>query len=291
MKILLACLNLNGIAGSELYHYELARELKLLENDVTLFTLRDIDKQDEKRYLLNKINVRQVDRNNFDVNEEYDIVVASQPEVNAYMLHYQKINTPIISIIHSEIRSELPLIYDRIKHYISIRQPISDLLINRYLIEPKNISLIYNPIDQSRFNRNIDMKYEKFTGIFVGEVQDDIREKAVRHLVESCIENDWDLILMSESKIDFNHPNIKYVPKTWYTEYEVKKCHFTAGILMGRTTLEGWSCGVMGYMYNIDENGNILSIDTHPVKNIIKLCNSKYVAEQHLDLYKKIIEG
>jgi hypothetical protein len=27
MKILLGCLNANGLGGSELYHYELAREL------------------------------------------------------------------------------------------------------------------------------------------------------------------------------------------------------------------------------------------------------------------------
>ena len=35
MKILLGCLNVNGLGGSELYHYELARQLSILEVNVT----------------------------------------------------------------------------------------------------------------------------------------------------------------------------------------------------------------------------------------------------------------
>ena len=34
MKILLSCINANGLGGSEMYHYELARELNLLGHDV-----------------------------------------------------------------------------------------------------------------------------------------------------------------------------------------------------------------------------------------------------------------
>lgn len=286
MKILLGCLNANGLGGSELYHYELARELDLLGHDVTLFTMRQIDWTNEVRLKLQ--HVRQLDLTNLDVTEKYDIIVASQPQVNQFILQQFK-DTPIISIIHSEIRSEDPILDPRILHYIAIRKPIADMLINDYKIEKDKVSLIYNPIDQERFNtENID-KLERYSGIFVGEVLDPIRFKPIRHLVQQCIENDWDLYIMSESRYDFNHPNIKYLNKRWDTESVVKQMHFTAGILLGRTTLEGWCCDIPGYMYIIDIHGNILNIETASPDYIKEFCNSKHVAKQHEQLYKQLI--
>jgi hypothetical protein len=286
MKILLGCLNANGLGGSELYHYELARELDELGHDITLFTMRPIDWTDQVR--LNLQHVRQLDLTNLDTTENFDIIVASQPDVNIFMLnHFAEI--PLVSIIHSEIRSEDPILDSRISHYIAIRQPIADMLINDYKIPQEKVSLIYNPVDQSRFNSNGSTKFEKTSGIFVGEVLDPIRFKAVQHLVAQCIENDWDLYLMSESRFNFNHPNIKYIDKRWDTENIVQCMDFTAGILLGRTTLEGWSCDVPGYMYIIDIHGNIQSIETEAPEHIKQLCNSKHVAEQHINLYQTII--
>ena len=286
MKILLGCLNANGLGGSELYHYELARELDIAGHDVTLFTLRQIDWTDQVR--LNLQHVRQLDQTNINITEKYDIIIASQPDVNLFMLNNIK-DTPIVSIIHSEVRSEDPILDSRISHYIAIRQPISDMLINDYNILADKVSLIYNPIDQTRFNSDISKKLERYSGIFVGEVLDNIRINPIRHLVNECIENDWDLYLMSESRFDFNHPNIKYVDKRWNTEDLVKQMNFTAGILLGRTTLEGWSCDIPGYMYIIDIHGNVLSIETDMPNDIKQLCNSTYVAEQHINLYKQIL--
>ena len=286
MKILLGCLNANGLGGSELYHYELARELDSIGHDVTLFTVRQIDWMDQTRLQLQ--HVKQLDTTNLDISEKYDIIVASQPEVNLFMLEHFK-ETPIVSIIHSEIRSEDPVLDPRISHYIAIRQPIADMLINDYKIPTNKVSLIYNPIDQSRFNSAETVKLERHSGIFVGEVMDPIRFKAVQHLVTQCIENDWDLYLMSDSRYDFKHPNIKYVDKRWDTENLVQMMHFTAGILLGRTTLEGWCCDVPGYMYVIDIYGNILNIEHTAPENIKQLCDSKYVSEQHIQLYKQFI--
>ena len=286
MKILLGCLNANGLGGSELYHYELARELKDAGHDVSLFTLRAIDCNDQVRLKLE--HIRQLDLTNLDITEKYDIIVASQPQVNLFMLETFK-DVPIISIIHSEIRSEDPVLDPRISHYIAIRQPIADMLINDYNIPADQVSLIYNPIDQTRFNSNNSTKFERYSGIFVGEVLDNIRINPVNHLVNECIENDWDLYLMSDSRFDFNHPNIKYIDKRWNTEEVVKQMHFTAGILLGRTTLEGWSCDIPGYMYIIDVHGNILNIETDMPGNVKQYCNSSHVAEQHIQLYNKII--
>ena len=283
MKILLGCLNANGLGGSELYHYELARELDAVGHDVTLFTLRQIDWTNEVRLKLQ--HVRQLDLTNIDTTEQYDIIVASQPQVNMFVIEHFK-DTPIISIIHSEVRSEDPVLHDRISHYIAIRKPIADMLINDYKIPSNKVSLIYNPIDQTRFNSNNTNKLERYSGIFVGEVLDPIRFQAIQHLVQHCIENDWDLYIMSESRYDFRHPNIKYIDKRWDTETIVKQMQFTGGILLGRTTLEGWCCDVPGYMYIIDIHGNIRTIETESPDHIKDLCNSSYVANQHVQLYK-----
>ena len=287
MKILLGCLNANGLGGSELYHYELAKELYNTGIDVTLFTLREIDDKDQIRIKLNDIGIKQISSKNINYKEQFDIIIASQPQVNGFLLNIYP-TTPIISIIHSEIRSEDPILDPRISHYIGIRQPIVDMLINEYNIDSNKVSLIYNPVDTSRFNSNNRVSYEKTTGIFVGEVLDNIRFEAISHLVNHCIENDWDLMIMSESKYDFKHPNIKYINKRWDTESIVKDVDFTAGILLGRTTLEGLCCGVPGYVYYINKNGNVTGIDLIEPDNIQQF-DSKYVAQQHIELYNKII--
>lgn len=287
MKILVGCLNVNGLGGSELYHYELVRELASKGHEVTLFTLRSIDRTDQVRIKLDYLQINQVDCSILDVKKFYDIVVVSQPEVTKYLLDRIS-NTPTLSIIHSEIRSEDPVLDSRINHYIGIRQSIVDMLINDYKIDSEKVSLIYNPIDTSRFNPVKKPHRDKIRGIFVGEVLDPIRFQAVSHLVQSCIENDWELFIMSDSKYDYNHPNIKYIDKRWDTETVVRDLDFTAGILLGRTTLEGICCDVPAYMYGINQHGDILSINTEVPENIKNLCDSKYVVEQHIELYNKI---
>lgn len=293
MRILLGCLNVNGLGGSEMYHYDLTRELhQQNECDVTLFSLREINPEDQVRKMLTKLGVKQLDISTINPNETFDIIVASQPQVNDFLLNVFP-NTPIISIIHSEIRSEDPIIHPRIKHYIVIRESIRQLLISHYGIKPENISLIYNPIDKSRFNDDGAIKFPKTTGIFIGGTTDDIRFKAICHLVQYCIENDWDLYLMSghNQRYDFNHSNIKYVDPLWNNENIVKNMDFTAGILLGRTTLEGLHCNVPGYIYNIDTKGNITNIELlYPENNeFLNLSDSKLVVQNHIKLYTKII--
>lgn len=292
MKILLGCLNVNGLGGSEMYHYELARELYQHGCDVTLFSLREINHEDQVRKTLTKLGIKQLDASTINNNEKFDIIVASQPQVNSFLLNTFS-NTPIISVIHSEIRSEDPIIHPKVKHYIVIRDSIRQLLISHYGIKPENISLIYNPIDKSRFNSNGAIKFSKTTGIFIGGATDDIRFKAVCHLVQHCIENDWDLYLMSgySQRHDFNHPNVKYIDPLWNNETIVKNMDFTAGILLGRTTLEGLHCNIPGYVYNIDIYGNITDIELlYPEDNkFLKLSDSKFVVQNHIELYKKVI--
>lgn len=289
MRILLGCLNANGLGGSELYHYELARELHAAGNEVDLLTLRNIDPTDQVRIRLSSLGISQIDTTTIDVSKKYDVIVASQPQVNRFILDTFS-DIPIISIIHSEIRSEDPILDPRISHYVGIRQPIVDMLVNTYGIAQEKVSLIYNPIDTSRFTPVEKQDAAKIRGVFVGEVLDPIRFKAVSHLVNNCIENDWELLIMSDSRYNFNHPNIKYIDRRWDTEEVVQHMDFTGGILLGRTTLEGLCCNVPGYVYEIDVQGTVLGIELIYPGDFVKLCDSKHVVRHHLDLYARLMQ-
>jgi len=289
MRILLACLNVNGLGGSELYHYELARELYVAGNEIELFTLRNIDRSDQVRIRLNELGISQTDLLTIDTGKKYDIIVASQPEVNQYIINTFE-DTPIVSIIHSEIRSEDPVIHPRISHYVGIRQSIVDMLVNEYSICKEKVSLIYNPVDKSRFKPVQKEISKKTKGVFVGEVLDPIRFQAVSHLVQSCIGNDWELMIMSDSIYNFNHPNITYINKRWDTEEVVKYVDFTGGILLGRTTLEGLCCNIPGYIYQIDTQGAVLDIKLQLPEGLDQLCDSTYVRQQHIELYHKLLK-
>jgi hypothetical protein len=163
------------------------------------------------------------------------------------------------------------------------------MLIQQYGISESKVSLIYNPIDRNRFNSENINKMDKYSGIFVGEVLDPIRFNAISHLVEQCIKNDWDLYIMSESRFDFDHPNIKYLDKRWDTENIVKRMHFTAGILLGRTTIESWMCGKKSWIYNVDKSGGILNKElVSPPQDINKFYGST-VCEKLVDSYLDII--
>jgi hypothetical protein len=294
MKILLGCINVNGLAGSEMYHFELARELSEQNGcDLTLFSLIPINYEDQVRKELSRLGIKQIDSTNINPTETFDLIIASQPQTNEFLINSFP-NIPVISIIHSEVRAEDPILHPQIKHYIVIRESIRQLLISYYKISPSNISLIYNPINTSRFNSKNSTKHNKTTGIFIGGITDSLRFESVGHLVKHCIEQDWDLYLMSgaSQRYDFDHPNIRYIDPTWGTEHIVKNMNFTAGILLGRTTLEGLHCGVPGYVYDVNKYGNILNItlmNPEDEAELLDLSDSKTVVKSHIELYNKII--
>ena len=281
MKLLIACTNVNGLGGSELYHYELCREIQLNHKDIdlTLLTLRPIKYTDQVRKKLTEFGVKQIDLRSLDRNT-YDIILTSQPEVNQYIL--RTYNAPIVSIIHSEIRSEDPIINNKIKHYIAVRKTIVEHLNIKYKIPLDKISLIYNPIDTSRYNTNDIVKFEKTTGLYIGDATDYLRLPSIKHMISECIKENWDLYIMSKSvplENCFLHSNIINVPPVWNNEQLLKKVHFTAGILLGRTTIEGYHCDIPGFIYNIDTYGNIKSITSDHPENIVSLSDSKYVTQ------------
>lgn len=58
---------------------------------------------------------------------------------------------------------------------------------------------------------------------------------------------------------------------------------------MGRTTIEGWLCGKSGWIYQIDEQGNILSKDLKEVPSDVDKYKSENIVSEIIEEYKEII--
>ena len=285
LKVLLSCLFFKTFTGSEMYVYELARGLKKLNCDVTV--LSDIDGDLSKLAQQQGIKVLpfssppgfKLGDGKWGLNTPQG-VTPSQPnmmykvsEVNFDIIHTQ--HTPItnqmcqmypnidkISTIHSEvIELENPIINDTIKKYICIRPEIQTYITEKFNIPLSETKVIYNPIDTDRFNtKNIkDGGYVLFVGTL-----DYLRETTIKDLVDYTKSINKELWIVGENTSNYLsdllvNSHVKYFEPTNKVEPFVKNCSETAGILLGRTTIEGWMCGKPGWIYNVNESGEILN--------------------------------
>jgi hypothetical protein len=94
--------------------------------------------------------------------------------------------------------------------------------------------------------------------------------------------------LITEDGDTFNH--VTYHPATPNVEKLVQQCDETAGILLGRTTIEGWLCGKGGWIYDVDKQGNILSKSFNEIPEDVEKFRSDIVAKEIIERYKEIIE-
>jgi glycosyltransferase involved in cell wall biosynthesis len=200
-------------------------------------------------------------------------------------------NIEKIATIHSEvIELEKPVIHDSIKHYICIRPEIQEYINEVYDIDINKTSVVYNPVDDSRF---ISSKTDvKNAALFVGTI-DYLRESSIRDMVEMTKKDGLEFWLVGENKsnyldelLQFDH--VKHFKSTWNTEKYIQQVKYTAGILLGRTTIESWMCGKPAWIYNVDSNGGILDktlhepptngeMDKFKLSNVSKLVHEKYL--------------
>ena len=315
IKVLLSSLFFKTFTGSEMYVYELARGLKRLNCDVTV--LSDIDGPLSK--LANQQGIKTLPFTNppgykmgdgkWGMNTPQG-VVPSQPnmlykisDVNFDIIHVQHNpissrvcdmypNIPKISTIHSEVIDlENPYIHDSIQKYICIRPEIQSHIVENFNIDESITGVIYNPIDTKRFNTTNTKNYPYV--LFVGTI-DYLREKTIRDLVDYSKSINKELWLVGENKSNYlsellEISHVKHFQSTNKVEEYVKNCSETAGILLGRTTIEGWLCGKPGWIYNVDSAGNIIEKKKHEVPSDVNKFNSDEVAKKIKEEYIKIL--
>ncbi len=84
-----------------------------------------------------------------------------------------------------------------------------------------------------------------------------------------------------------NH--VKHFGPTLDVNKYIHECSETAGILLGRTTIESWMCGKSSWIYNIDNLGNIIGKELHECPNDLDKFNSKVVSEKIKEEYIKML--
>ena len=63
----------------------------------------------------------------------------------------------------------------------------------------------------------------------------------------------------------------------------------TAGILLGRTTIEGWLCGRDGWIYDVDASGTINGVTLNSVPSDVNKFYSENIINKILATYEEIL--
>lgn len=319
LKVLLGCLSFANLTGSEMYIYELAKQLVKNNFDVSicsnvghplsnlvkplgikLYSLQEPPgfKLGDGKWLLSTNNGNipsQVNVLYKMSNIDFDIIHLNHKPVCEHLVRLYP-NTPIICSIHSEIISlEEPFVHPQVKKYIAIRPQIKDFLVNKFNIEENMVDIIYNPIDSNKFKQSSNnKKKDKKRIIFVGTI-DYLRKQAIMDLINKTKNDNEELWLVGKlNGVELSDLNIEehvtYFPPTNNVEELIHQCDETAGILLGRTTIEGWLCGKKGWIYDVDNQGNILSKQLHEIPLDIDKFKSENVIKEIIKEYLTILE-
>lgn len=320
LKVLIGCLNFNGFTGSELHIFELAKGLIEEGMDVSVCSsigepllsiahragIKMYDKQEPPSYkrgdgrssvinestgqpevtkegVLYKIN-----------NQTFDIIHMNHKPMTEYLLKLYP-NTDSVATIHSEVISlEEPVLAPQIKEYIAIRPEIKQYIVDEFHVPENKVSVIYNPIDTSRFNTAKRKVRNSKRVIFVGTI-DYLRKETIQDLINTTRESGNELWIVGKKNDTYlddmlvGQDHVKYFPPTYGVENLMKECDETAGILLGRTTIEGWLCGLKGWIYDVDSTGKILSKALHDIPEDMTKFNRKDVVKEIIEIYKKAI--
>jgi glycosyltransferase involved in cell wall biosynthesis len=320
LKVLIGCLNFNSYTGSEIHFYELAKQLVKQGCDVTIcsnliggdlakkassfgikmYNLNEPPgyKRGDGKWVLNTPTgqVPSVDGTLYAISRvDFDVLHLSHKPITEFIMQlYPEI--PVISTIHSEvIELEHPIIDERIKRYIAIRPEIKQFLIDKFNISEDIIDVIYNPIDNTRFTTVQKKKSDKKRILFVGTM-DYLREKTIKDLIERTKTWDAELVLVGKNnginmdEMLSGQEHVTYFQPTWNIEKYIQDCDETAGILLGRTTIESWFCGKPSIIYNVDSDGNIIDKKLHKVPDNLDEFKADKIGSKVIELYKVIMD-
>jgi len=320
LNILIGCLSFANYTGSELYVFELAKQLIKDNCNVSICSnigeplLSAANKLGVKMYSLQEPPSYKLGDGKTSINTpngpvvtqegslykinniDFDVIHVNHKPVTEHLLRMFP-DTPMISSIHSEVISlEEPVLSTQIKKYIAIRPEIKEYIVNKFGVESDDVSVIYNPIDDEKFKPVITPPRKGGKRIlFVGTI-DYLRKQTIQELITVTKTEGNELWIVgskNETYLDEmieGQQHVKYYEPTPNVEKYIQQCDETAGILLGRTTIEGWMCGKKGWIYDIDSYGNILSKDLHDIPSDIDKFKSGNIAKEIIDEYKLIIE-
>ena len=201
--------------------------------------------------------------------------------------------TPTICTIHSEVIDlEHPVLDEKVLKYICIRPEIKEFIVSEFGVSEEKTAVIYNPFDSDRFKPQPDNNNSTPRVLFVGTI-DHLRKEAIEDLISRTKESGKELWILGKKREDYldnlDESHVKYFEPTWNVENYIRQCDETAGILLGRTTIEGWLCGKPGWIYDVDSTGNINSVALHEVPTNINKFKSENIMTEIITVYEKIL--
>lgn len=286
MKILISLISYQFLTGSELYVYEISKELKNRGHEVLITA--PIVGGDIKSFT-EKLGIEVYSFEDCPMDWDPDIMHLNEYMPSLFALTAYS-NKPAVASVHSQFNVELPFLSSRIYKYICIRPEIQKKIVTQDGIIKDKTTVIYNGVDFKRFK---PIKKPKIKNVlFVGTI-DPLRRISILDLIEDSKKNNYRVTIVGQRHANYldNAPsNVFIYPPTWNIEKYLNDATETAGILLGRTTIEGWACGLPCWIYDIDLEGNIISKKLHEPPEDMNKFNSKNVAGEIEKLYKKAIE-
>lgn len=293
MNILIACLSFEYLTGMEMYMYELSRELEKRGHAVTIVSRIGGGEITERA---RQNGVRTFIYSNYPAGQNYDILHLNEMEPAIFALQHHP-RTPAISTVHSQYPCENPYLDHRVFRYVCIRPEIQAKIVAVEKIPIEQTLVIYNGIDIERFNKNFTATPRaRKVVVFPGTIHD-LRRPAIWHLARRAIAEDFDAVFVG-NVYDKNYPrlypkhkNVYYYRAEWDVEKYYHHSDETAGILLGRTTIEGWACGLPGWIYDVDLKGNIRSVALYQPPADMEPFDIKAVTTKYERLYAAAIEA
>jgi len=321
LKVLLGVLNFQGLTGSEVSTLELAKGLSLNGCDVSVISTTVSPEFDK---ICKKHNIKTYTTNNPPgyivgdgvktlngpqgqiktekgryykiTNVDYDVIQTNHKPISEFLLQLYPTNK-FVTVVRSEVIDlENPVPNENVKKYIAIRPSIKDYIVNNFEIENEDVEVIYNPFDTSRFVKKELPNNEKETILFVGTM-DYLRKQPIEDLIEKVNSEDKILWLVGKDTMGYatkysnEYENVKYFGETDKVEEFYHKCDVTAGILLGRTTIEGYLCGKPGWIYYVDKEGNVKDKELTEVPENLDIFEKDYsinkFKEVYIDVYNK----
>jgi sulfur transfer complex TusBCD TusB component (DsrH family) len=315
LKVLLGVLNFQGLTGSEVSTLELAKGLSLNGCDVSVISTTVSPEFDK---ICKKHNIKTYTNNNPPgyivgdgiktlngpqgqiktekgryykiTNVDYDVIQTNHKPISEFLLQLYPTNK-FVTVVRSEVIDlENPVPNKNVKKYIAIRPSIKDYIVNNFDVLDEDVEVIYNPFDTTRFTKKESPNNEKEVILFVGTM-DYLRKQPIEDLIEKVNSEDKILWLVGKDTMGYatkysnEYENVKYFGESDKVEDYYHKCDVTAGILLGRTTIEGYLCGKPGWIYYVDKEGNIKDKEFTEVPENLNLFEKEYSINKFKETY------
>jgi glycosyltransferase involved in cell wall biosynthesis len=224
MKYLICCLAFKYFTGSELYVYDLTRELKRRGHEVTIIAGLVGDPLLSR---LEGVPVLELTSHTPSL-PEHDIVLAQHHPVATSVLGAT--DRPVVYTVHSEmIEEERPIIDDKVYRYIAVRQEIADHMVGLLGMDAGRIEVVPNGIDLDRFRPGTG----KGEYVFVPGALNTLRQPMVDWLLREVSEPM--LFMGMNTERVAGHPGVIAIPQTWGMEVFYDRSLWVAGLFKGRT--------------------------------------------------------